>query len=157
MERVKKALSLFHDGANCAQAILSTYGTEYGMDKETAMRLASSFGGGMGLQGMVCGAVTGAYMVISLKNGNSEISDTESRAKADAIVQEFTSKFKSRRDGKVNCSELLGYTNHSFLDFEFGKQEDMFSKICPKCVKDAAEILEEILQHQFIDLIELSV
>jgi len=53
-------------GFNCCQAILSTYGSELGLDESLAKRIASGFGGGMARMGETCGPVTGAFMVIGL-------------------------------------------------------------------------------------------
>jgi C_GCAxxG_C_C family probable redox protein len=89
----------------CSQAVFATYALEFGVDKETALKLACSFGGGMGCMGMTCGAVTGAYMVISLKHGRIAPEDNASREKSDELVKLFTQKFKERHDSKVNCND----------------------------------------------------
>jgi C_GCAxxG_C_C family probable redox protein len=61
------AVKCFNNGFNCAQAVLSTYSEQLGVDKTTALKIAGSFGGGMGHIGETCGAVTGAFMLIELK------------------------------------------------------------------------------------------
>ena len=75
MTNVEDALSLFKNGFRCSQAILSTYGLQFGLDQELALKLASPFGGGMGSLGNTCGAVTGAILVIGLKYGNSKVGE----------------------------------------------------------------------------------
>jgi len=69
MSRVEEAVSCFADGFSCSQSIVSTYGTEFGVDREKALKISTGFGGGMGRLGGTCGAVTGAIMVIGLKYG----------------------------------------------------------------------------------------
>ena len=63
MTNTDKALETFRDGYNCAQAVFMTFAEPLGLDRETAAKLTSGFGGGMHI-GSTCGAVTGAFMVI---------------------------------------------------------------------------------------------
>ena len=44
----KKAMSLFLEGYNCTQAVFLAFSDKYDMDEAMALRLSSSFGGGMG-------------------------------------------------------------------------------------------------------------
>ena len=48
MSKSEKAKELFTKGYNCSQAVLGAFAEDLGMDFETAMKLSSSFGGGMG-------------------------------------------------------------------------------------------------------------
>ena len=50
---------------NCCQSVLIPFCRECGISEETAYRLGSQFGGGMKM-GSVCGAVTGALMVLGM-------------------------------------------------------------------------------------------
>ncbi|MFZ5631777.1 MAG: C-GCAxxG-C-C family protein [Bacillota bacterium] len=70
MGSVELAVSSFQEGALCSQALFSTCAVKLGLDRETAMKIATPFGGGMARLGETCGAVTGALMVIGLKYGN---------------------------------------------------------------------------------------
>ena len=44
----KIATDNFRQGYNCAQSVLLAFAEEVNLDKETALKLSSSFGGGMG-------------------------------------------------------------------------------------------------------------
>jgi len=68
--RVNQAVSLFESGLSCSQAILSTYSPLFGINQDDALRIARGFGGGMARLSETCGAVTGAFMVISIKYPN---------------------------------------------------------------------------------------
>lgn len=46
--KVNEAVKCFKGGLNCSQAILSTYCEQFGLGKETAIKLSRSFGAGMG-------------------------------------------------------------------------------------------------------------
>jgi len=61
MSRIDTAVARFEEGCSCVQAIFSTYAESLGMDRQTAMKLSSGFGGGMGRMALTCGAVTGAF------------------------------------------------------------------------------------------------
>ena len=51
MNRVERAVSCFKGGFNCSQALLSTYGTQFGLNREMALKVSGAFGGGMGRMG----------------------------------------------------------------------------------------------------------
>ncbi len=58
MTRAERARDLFFEGCNCAQAVFLAF-AEDRMDRDTALKIASGYGGGMaGMRG-VCGAVNG--------------------------------------------------------------------------------------------------
>lgn len=144
MNRVNEAVSLFQEGFNCSQAVFTTFAVEMGMDRDVALKVAQAFGGGMGQMGETCGAVTGAFMVIGLKYGRTSVDDDEAKAKTYALVKEFVEKFKAR-NGTIICRELLGCDIGTPDGHRIAKEKDLFSTVCPGCVRDAAEILEVIL------------
>jgi C_GCAxxG_C_C family probable redox protein len=140
VSRVERAVSLFEEGFSCSQAILSTFGPQLGLDRETALKVATAFGGGMGHMGETCGAVTGAFMVIGLKHGRIRAEDEETRDKAYELVAEFVDKFRSR-NGSIVCRELLGCDINTPEGLALAREKN----VCPGFVRDAAEIIEEIL------------
>ncbi len=145
MKGVERAISSFKEGFNCAQAIFSTYGEQLGLNREISLKVSGAFGGGMGRMGEVCGAVTGAFMVIGLKYGKTKAEDEETKEKCYSLVKEFVYKFKER-NGSILCRELLGYDINTPEGLELIKRENLFSTRCPKFVQDSAEIIEEILK-----------
>ena len=140
MNKVKHAVTCFARGFNCAQAIVSTYSLQLGLVEETALRISSAFGGGVGRAGYVCGALTGAFMVLGLKYGRKQLDDTESKERIYDLVNEFINRFKARNQSII-CKELLGYE----LNSPEGKQLIKKETRCLKFVQDAAEILEQML------------
>ena len=140
MRKAEDAVSMFKEGFNCSQAILSTYGQELGVDKTTALKISAPFGGGMARMGETCGAVTGAFMVIGLKYAK----DKESKEKLYGLVNKFAEEFKLR-NGSILCKELLGCNIGTPEGMKAVKEKGLIDTLCPKLVKDAAEILEEIL------------
>lgn len=144
MSGTEKAISSFKSGFNCAQAVFSSYSEEFGLSPEIALKIASAFGGGMGRIGETCGAVTGAFMAIGLKYGMTKIGDVESKERTYQIVQEFAKEFKSR-NGSLRCAELLGCDIGTSEGMNMAREKNLFTTICPKLVKDGAEIIEKIL------------
>lgn len=144
MTNVENAISLFKKGFRCSQAILSAYATQFGLDQELALRLASPFGGGMGSLGNTCGAVTGAIMVLGLKYGHSKVGELKKKEKANQITKDFVEKFKSR-NGSIMCKELLNCDISTPEGRNKAIEEKLFIEICPNLVRDSAEILEELL------------
>jgi C_GCAxxG_C_C family probable redox protein len=143
MARIEAAVSRFKEGCNCSQAILATYGEALGLERETALRLACGFGGGMRL-GDTCGAVTGALMVIGLKYGPQTCPGQPAKAETYRLVQEFTARFANSR-GSVMCRDLLGCDISTPEGLQRAQTDQLFVTVCPEMVRTAAEILEEML------------
>ncbi len=144
MTKVEKAISSFKEDLNCAQSVLSTFSTQYGLDLDTALKLATGFGGGMGRLGNTCGAVTGAFMVIGLKNGMGTNKDTDAKEKTYQLIRTFSERFQDIH-GALFCKELLGCDINTPEGKENFTQNDFFEKKCLQYVKNAVEILEKIL------------
>jgi C_GCAxxG_C_C family probable redox protein len=147
MDRVEEAVNCIKSGFLCSQAILSTYGKEFGLDVTMANKIACGFGAGMSRIGATCGAVSGAFMVIGLKHGKCTASDNDSKEKTYRLVQQFVSEF-IQRNKSTKCTDLLGLDLGNPEDYEKAKDRGLFMAICPKLVKDAAEILEDILRKK---------
>ncbi len=145
-KKSEQAVEKFKNGMNCSQAVLSCCSESLGLDSETASRVATGFGGGMRMA-ETCGAVTGAFMVLGLKHGNSTLEDKESKAKTYEKIVEFTSRFKAR-NGSVKCRELLGCDISTADGEKKARENGLFVSICPNLVRDAAEILEEMLEKE---------
>jgi len=132
----------FRKGYNCSQALLATYSKHVGLDKETALKIASAFGGGMGCAGEVCGAVTGALMVLGYKYGNASAERGQSQSYEKA--KNFLSRFKEEH-GTTLCRDLLECDISTKDGMERATRESLFTTVCPRVVREAAEIIEELL------------
>jgi C_GCAxxG_C_C family probable redox protein len=124
--------------------VLSSFGEALGLDRELALRVAGAFGGGMARMGETCGAVTGALMVIGLKYGMTQAKDEAAREQTYKLAQELAARFKERHRSII-CRELLGYDLSSPEGRKAAYDKGLFSTLCPQLVRDAAEIVEEIL------------
>ena len=107
MKQREKAKELFLEGYNCSQAVFVAYADRYGLDKELALRLSASFGGGMGRMREVCGAVSAMFMVAGMETGQVRPRDPEAKKANYDMVQKLARRYKEEF-GSIICKELLG-------------------------------------------------
>jgi C_GCAxxG_C_C family probable redox protein len=143
MDLEQKAVDTFINGHNCCQAIVMTFGEQYGIDPETSKRMGRAFGGGMGRLGLVCGAVSGALMAIGLALEASQ-NEKETRVKAAELGREFIQCFIDRYD-TILCKELLGADMLTDEGRQKIEKEKLFDTFCPQLVRFASEVLNDLL------------
>ena len=143
MSQVERAVRRFAEGFNCSQAIFSAYAEQFGLEEETAMKIAAGFGGGMGRLGRTCGAVIGAFMVLGLRYGRNS-PDQATKERVYARIQEFADRFNAR-NGSLTCKGLLGLDIGTPEGYEVARKTQLFTTACPRFVRDAAEVLEEMM------------
>lgn len=141
---VDAAVACFQEGKSCSQAILMTYGQQCGLDEQTAKKVARSFGGGMGRTGQTCGAVTGAFIVLGLRN--DDINEKLAKENTFAQIQEFSQRFRERF-GDVNCQRLLGCDLATAEGQDYFRSNNLKDK-CSNFVKAAAILLEELNSYK---------
>jgi C_GCAxxG_C_C family probable redox protein len=142
--RPDRAAALFQEGALCSQAICQAYGDELGFSAGMASRVAGGFGSGLARTDGICGAVSGAVMVLGLAFGSDDATDRPARELLYAIVQEFIAEFRDRH-GSVSCTELLGYDLGNAEEAAAAREAGVVPRVCPVMVRSAAELLEEML------------
>lgn len=140
MNHEEKAGKIFDDKFNCAQAVLGAFAKELGMSEEQAMKIALCFGSGA-RKGEVCGAVSGAIMVLGLRYGQSGADEAESKTLAYQKANEFMERFKSE-NGSYICREILGCDISTDEGRAIAQEKNYFREICPKMVQSAVKILE---------------
>ena len=145
MTKQEEAGAYFLSGFCCSQAVLYVFAEECGLSKETALKLADAFGGGMGGMGSTCGAVTAAYMVIGLKNGRVEPEELFKKEETRRLVKLFSDEF-IKLHGALDCSELLECDMSTAEGKKEAKDSGLFIKLCPKYVRSAVLLLENILE-----------
>ncbi|MGN0674353.1 MAG: C-GCAxxG-C-C family protein [Oscillospiraceae bacterium] len=143
MNKTDKALELFSNNFNCSQAVLTAFAPDFGLDEKLALMLGTSFGGGA-RNGEICGAVSGALMVLGLKYGHFDPADNEQKSRAYSIAVEFTKRYKEA-NGSIVCRDLLGYDLSKPDEMACIKEKGLFGEVCPKAIKSAVEILESII------------
>jgi len=140
----ERAIELFENGLSCAQSVFTAYAVHFGIEEEKALQISSAFGGGIARLGSICGAVTGAFMVIGLKYGGK---DSQSKERTYLQAKEFAHRFESL-NGSIYCKDLLGCDISNIEGLELARQKNLFKTLCPKYIKDACDILETLFQFQ---------
>ena len=103
----EQAKAFFLEGYNCTQSVALAFGEETGIEKNTLLKTASSFGGGMGRMREVCGAVSGMFLVAGALYGYDDPKDLQAKKEHYARIQELAARFRART-GSIVCRELLG-------------------------------------------------
>lgn len=143
MNHVDKALDLFKSKFHCSQAVFAAFSEELGLSEEQALKIGSCFGSGM-RKGEVCGACTGALMVLGLKYGHSKVGDVESKLKTDEVCDRFLDEFKLQ-NGSYLCNDLLNCDIKTDEGIKYALDNNLFTEFCPKMVESATKITEDIL------------
>lgn len=139
--RAERAQQLFRDGCNCAQAVLLAYEDVLPMNEATASAVSSPFGGGMGQLREVCGAFTGALMVLGCLIGPTVPTDRNARKEVNEKVQEIAEIFRSD-NGSLICGELLGMRERCGVPPD---APPIRRSPCSFKVESAVNALEEVL------------
>ena len=141
----EKAVKFFKSGYNCAQSVFLAFAEDYGLDKETALKLSSSFGGGMGRLREVCGAVASMFAIAGLKNGYTSPNNDELKAKHYELIQKLAERFKSKYN-TIICRELLELPEGSDSPIPSKRTEEYYqTRPCEAFVRYASEIIENEL------------
>ncbi|KPK22412.1 MAG: hypothetical protein AMK69_19875 [Nitrospira bacterium SG8_3] len=146
-KKTAEADGYFKGEFNCCQAIVMTYGPQYGLPKDIGMKAGTGFAGGVARHGEVCGAVTGAIMVLGLKFGMNDESDNDAKERTYELVGDFINKFKIL-NGSIRCRDLLQCNLSTLEGRQIAKEKDLFNTLCPRFVSDAAQILEEMISAE---------
>jgi C_GCAxxG_C_C family probable redox protein len=140
----RDAIALMKKGYACSQTVFSMFAPEYGLDRETALRISQGFVGGMwNTDDNVCGAVNGAIMAIGLRYASPKVDDVEARQKTYAAIAEFLQGFK-KLHGSINCTDLIGYNLSDPQQYEEAKTK-AFPTSCPVFILDAIQLVEKIV------------
>lgn len=134
---------LFKEGCNCSQAVFAAFAKEIGLEKELALRLSSSFGGGIGRLREVCGALGAMELVAGAVCGYSDVSNKKIKDGHYALVQRLANEFK-KEFGSYYCRDILKTDDTSPVSTE--RTADFYeTRPCLSCIKTACDILDKEL------------
>jgi len=95
--------------------------------------------------GDICGALTGAYMVLGFKF-HKEADQRQARYSAYDLVRALNDRFKARH-GAIICRDLLGVDLGTATGRKEAIDRGLFTTVCPKFVRDAAETVEALMRR----------
>jgi C_GCAxxG_C_C family probable redox protein len=142
-EIAERAVATYQEGFACSQSVLSAFASELGMPIELAFKVAAPFAGGIARQGEMCGAVTGALMVIGLQSGNITGQDQIAKDWTYESVREFIARFKER-NGSILCRELLNCDISNPQELQRARDTKLFANICPGLIRASVEIVASL-------------
>ena len=148
--KAETAEELFREGYNCAQSVAEAFCEEIGIDFNTAVRMVSGFGGGIGRMREVCGAVSGMTFVIGILMGYDDPKDVDGKKDLYAVIQTLCKEFKDIT-GSVICRELLSKKDAADDSPQPAERTAEYyrQRGCAGYVACAAGILEEYLCANF--------
>jgi C_GCAxxG_C_C family probable redox protein len=112
--------------------------------KDIIPQIASGFAGGIGTTGSVCGAVIGAVMAISLKQGRAD--STEGKFQNLAVSREFRRRFEAEM-GTIECRELTGADFSTEEGVQQYMNSDIPQKVCFPAVGTAYKLVVDLLKE----------
>ena len=141
----KKAMDLFKEGYNCSQAVFLAFEDLYKIDRQTALMLSSSLGGGMGRLREVCGAVSGMFLVAGVLYGYDDPKDYDKKTEHYARIQQLAKEFETLNDSII-CRDLLGLGKEKEGPAPDKRTDEYYKKRpCAELVGMAAAIMEQYI------------
>ncbi|MDD5021697.1 MAG: C-GCAxxG-C-C family protein [Endomicrobiaceae bacterium] len=148
MGKSQEAEKLFKDGYNCCQSVICAFSKDLNIDFDTALKISSSFGGGMGRLREVCGAVSAMFMVAGLKYGYIDPKDHKAKAEHYKLIQELAKQFEEKY-GSIVCRQLLGLEQKKDNPNPSERTESYYKKRpCSEFVSFSAELMEKMIESK---------
>jgi C_GCAxxG_C_C family probable redox protein len=144
MNRPETAAETMRKGFNCAQSVVKAFAAELGVPEDTAAKMAASFGAGMGRNGLVCGAVAGAAIILGARCGFADPAEKGGRERIYGRVDDLLERFR-KEHGSVLCRELLAIDPKNPAEWKRVGEAGAFDRRCPLFVQSAVRITEELL------------
>ncbi len=148
-DRIERAVENFKKGYNCTQSVVEAFADIYGVDHDLALRMAASFGGGIGRMRLTCGTACGMFMLAGLETGVTDPADRMGKGANYAVVQQLAEEFKSV-NGSLTCADLLGLNrNAPTPSTPDARTPEYYKKRpCPEIVRTAATIYARFLESR---------
>ncbi len=142
MDKTEYSSELFLSGYNCAQSVFATFAEDYGLSRDLALKIPCGLGGGVRCA-EICGAVTGAALIIGLKNGYTDSNDLAAKDNCAEEMKEFTKRFKEY-NGALTCRDILGINISDDAGRKRAQDLNLLKTVCVDMVTSAVEILEDM-------------
>lgn len=121
------------------------------IDLQLALKLSSSFGGGMGRLREVCGAVSGMLMVAGVLYGYDDPKNQKIKAEHYARIQELAQEFRIQNKSII-CRELLGVEGSDINPKPAERTEQYYKKRpCMELVSDAVKIMDSYIKESSLE------
>lgn len=140
------AYANFFKGYNCSQSVVLAFAKEMGMTEDTVLRLSAGFGGGMGRMREVCGAFSGAVLVLGTLYGSP---DPRQKTALYTEVQLLAQRYRECNGrGSIVCRDLLGLQQAEGSPVASERTPEYYKKRpCPELVRLAADLMAEYIDE----------
>ena len=146
MTKVERAVALHAAGSSCSQSVFTVFAEDFGLDAKTAHRIATGLGAGFGRQQRLCGAISGASMVIGLAMGNEDGSDAAAKERTYEAVYDFIEQVRDEF-GAADCRDLLeGIDLRDPAGKAAYKERGLSDRVCNPIIRRCVELLEKELE-----------
>ena len=146
-QKIDKARELFLEGYNCAQAVAAAFAPEMQLDEKLVLRMSAAFGGGIGGQRLICGAVNGMNMVLSYITGYDEADDMDTKKTLYANVRRMAAMFTEQHETMV-CRDLLIQSGIRAKEEPSERTPEYYrTRPCVRYVEACAGIVADILNE----------
>lgn len=142
------AAEYFLAGAGCAQAVFCAFCDLHGVDRRTSALITSSLCGGVGRLREVCGAFSGAVMVLGMLYGFDFPHEVSEKSEHYGRVQELAAAYRAEMSSVV-CREILENAGKhaDTAPTPEARTADYYAKRpCVRAVRAAARILDEYIE-----------
>lgn len=147
-DRIEQARQNFLDGYNCTQSVVLAFADLYDLTPELALRISASFGGGMARMRLVCGTVSGMFLLAGLETGCQDPKDREGKTYNYQVVRDLANRFKEKV-GSLICAEILGLKGAEGSAMPSERTQEYYKKRpCADIVKTAARIFADFLENE---------
>ena len=141
-KRIEKARICFNNECNCSQSTFAAFAKDINLEENLALKITSGFGGGIGMQQGICGAVTGAYLVIGALNSSGKEASIKEKENVYALVRQFSKDFISKF-GSTECFDLIKCNIKTSEGLEKAFSDGIFEKKCKVFIEWAIELIED--------------
>ena len=147
-DRIEQARQNFLDGYNCTQSVVLAFADLYDLTPELALRISASFGGGMARMRLVCGTVSGMFLLAGLETGCQDPKDREGKTYNYQVVRDLANRFQEKV-GSLICAEILGLKGAERSAMPSERTQEYYKKRpCADIVKTAARIFADFLENE---------
>ena len=135
-QKIEKAKELHKQGFNCSQCVAMVFPEISNLDEQTVASLMSGFGGGVGGQGEICGAVSGAVMLEGMRRAPGKGTKMMTYSNVKDVSERFI-----KENGSLICRELRGKDEYSSNGNKINR------KPCMQYIEDAIRIYYDYLNE----------
>jgi len=148
----QRAVELFEQGYNCAQAVFGAFAEEMGMTEKQAVKMVSALGGGLCRMRETCGAVTGGIMALGVLRGYDDPKADDEKGALYARGQRMLTPFKEKF-GTFSCKELLDLPMDGVVSPIPTPRTAKFyqERPCARFVYEMAQLVEEEIHAEETD------